>query len=66
MPNTGTSLTSLAERLKAKTEQERQEMENLTQQQFSALSESLRQSSQNVLSTTEAAILHQLGKLILQ
>ncbi|WP_051257978.1 hypothetical protein [Desulfovibrio cuneatus] len=63
MPNTGTSLTSLAERLKAKTEQERQEMEILTQQQFSALSESLRQSSQNALSTTEAAILHQLGKL---
>ena len=38
-------------------------MESLTRQQFSALSESLRQSSQNALSTTEAAILAQLGNL---
>ena len=63
MQNTGTSLASLAERLKAKTEQERQEMENLTQQQVNALSESLRQSSQNALSTTEGAILSRLASL---
>lgn len=63
MRNIGTSVSSLAERVKAKAEQERQEMENLTRQQFSALSESLRQSSQNALSTTEDAILVQLGNL---
>ncbi len=63
MQNIGTSASSLAERVKAKAEQERQEMENLTRQQFSALSESLRQSSQNALSITEAAILAQLGNL---
>lgn len=63
MQNIGTSASSLAERVKAKAEQERQEMENLTRQQFSALSESLRQSSQNALNTTEAAILAQLGNL---
>ncbi len=57
MESNGTSLNSLAERIKAKTEQERQEMETLTRQQFSALSESLRQSSKTALSTTEAAIL---------
>ena len=63
MQNIGTSASSLAERVRAKAEQERQEMESLTRQQFSALSESLRQSSQNALSTTEAAILAQLGNL---
>lgn len=63
MQNIGTSASSLAERVRAKAEQERQEMERLTQQQFSDLSESLRQSSQNALSTTEAAILAQLGNL---
>ncbi len=63
MQNIGTSASSLAERVRARAEQERQEMENLTRQQFSALSESLRQSSQNALSTTEAAILAQLGNL---
>ena len=63
MQNSGTSASSLAERVRAKAEQERQEMESLTRQQFSALSESLRQSSQNALSTTEAAILAQLGNL---
>lgn len=63
MQNIGTSASSLAERVKAKAEQERQEMESLTRQQFSALSENLRQSSQNALSTTEAAILAQLGNL---
>ena len=63
MQNSGTSASSLAERVRAKAEQERQEMESLTRQQFSVLSESLRQSSQNALSTTEAAILAQLGNL---
>lgn len=63
MQSIGTSANSLANRVRAKAEQERQEMESLTRQQFSALSESLRQSSQNALSTTEAAILDQLGNL---
>lgn len=63
MQNIGTSTFSLAERVRAKAEQDRQEMESLTRQQFSALSESLRQSSQNALTTTEAAILAQLGNL---
>ena len=63
MQNIETSASSLAERVRAKAEQERQEMESLTRQQFSALSESLRQSSQSALSTTEAAILAQLGNL---
>ena len=63
MQSIGTSASSLAERVRARAEQERQEIENLTRQQFSALSESLRQSSQNALSTTEAAILAQLGNL---
>ena len=63
MQNIGTSASSLAERVRVKAEQERQEMESLTRQQFSALSESLRQSSQNALTTTEAAILAQLGNL---
>ena len=63
MPNTGNSLASLAERLKAKTEQDRQELEALTRQQFDALSESLRQSSTAALNTTEAAIQDALGQL---
>lgn len=63
MPNTGNSLASLAERMRAKTEQDRQELEALTRQQFDALSKSLRQSSAAALSTTEAAIQEKLGKL---
>ena len=63
MPNTGNSLTSLAERMRAKTEQDRQELEALTRQQFDALSKSLRQSSTAALRTTEAAIQEKLGKL---
>ena len=62
MQNTG-SLNSLAERLKAKTEQEQQAMEALTRQQFDALSKSLNESSQNALNTIEAAILGQLANL---
>lgn len=56
-------MNSLVEKVKAKTERERQEIEALTRQQFSILSESLRQSSQNALSTTEAVILAQLANL---
>jgi hypothetical protein len=56
MQNTG-NLTSLAKRIKAKTEQEQRELETLTRQQFNALSKSLSESSKNALSTTEAAIL---------
>ena len=63
MPNTGNSLASLAERMRAKTEQDRQELEALTRQQFNALSESLRQSSTAALRTTEAAIQDKLGTL---
>ena len=63
MPNTGNSLTSLAERMRAKTEQDRQELEALTRQQFDALSKSLRQSSAAALRTTEAAIQEKLGTL---
>lgn len=50
------SLTTLAERLKAKTEQERQEAETLIRQNFTALSQSLSASSKDALHTTEAAI----------
>ncbi|MDQ7832329.1 MAG: hypothetical protein RDU30_11380 [Desulfovibrionaceae bacterium] len=63
MPNTGNSLASLAERMRAKTEQDRQELEALTRQQFNALSESLRQSSAVALRTTEVAIQEKLGTL---
>ncbi|EKO39936.1 MAG: hypothetical protein B193_1346 [Solidesulfovibrio magneticus str. Maddingley MBC34] len=63
MSNTGNSLASLAERMRAKTEEDRQELEALTRQQFNALSESLRQSSAVALRTTEAAIQEKLGTL---
>ena len=62
MQNTG-NLNSLTEKLKAKTERERQDMEALTRQQFDALSRSLHESSTTALNTTEAAILHQLTNL---
>lgn len=62
MQNTG-NLHSLAEKMKARAEQERQEIETLTRQQFSALQQSLSESSKNALSTTEAAILGQLTHL---
>ena len=57
------NLSTLAQRIKAKTEQGRQEIEALTQQQFSVLQRNLSESSKNALSTTEAAILAQLGNL---
>ena len=62
MQNTG-NLNTLTEKLKAKTERERQEIEALTRQQFDSLSQSLRESSKTALDTTEAAILHQLANL---
>ena len=62
MQNTG-NLNSLAEKLKAKTNQERREMEALTRQQFDTLSQSLRESSKVALDTTEAAILRQFASL---
>ncbi|SBW05774.1 conserved hypothetical protein [uncultured delta proteobacterium] len=62
MQNTG-NLNSLAEKMKARTEQDRQELETLTRQQFSALQQSLSESSKNALSITEAAILSQLSSL---
>ncbi|WP_246197864.1 hypothetical protein [Solidesulfovibrio aerotolerans] len=49
--------------MRAKTEQDRQELEALTRQQFDALSKSLQQSSTAALRTTEAAIQEKLGKL---
>ena len=62
MQNNG-NLNSLAERMKAKAEQEQQELEALTRQQFSALQQSLSELSKNALSTTEAAIQRQLTSL---
>lgn len=62
MQNTG-NLNSLTEKLKAKTELERQQMEYLIRQQFDALSQNLRETSKIALSTTEAAILHHLTNL---
>lgn len=55
------SLTTLAERLKAKTENERREAETLIRQSFAALSQSLSASSKDALHTTETAILHSLS-----
>jgi hypothetical protein len=63
MPNTGTSLTSLAERLKTKTEREAQEMEALTRQQFESLNRNLAESSKNALSATENAIRKSMSSL---
>jgi hypothetical protein len=56
MESNGTSLSSLAERLRTKTEKDAQEIESLTRQQFDSLSRSLAESSQNALNTTENAI----------
>ncbi|MCL1916140.1 MAG: hypothetical protein FWG17_05490 [Desulfovibrionaceae bacterium] len=62
MQNTG-NLTSLAERIRAKTEQDAQEIENLTRQQFENLSRSLSASSKTALSTTENAIRSSIAEL---
>ncbi len=69
MQNTGKSagsnpnLSTLTERLRAKAEQERQEIETMTRQQFNALQESLSASLQNALSITEAATKERLSNL---
>ena len=62
MQSTG-NLNTLAERMKARAEQEQQELEDLTRQQFSALQQSLSELSKNAISTTEAAIQRQLSSL---
>ena len=62
MQNTG-NLTTLAERIKAKTEQDAQEFESLTRQQFESLNRSLSASSKNALSTTENAILKSIADM---
>ncbi len=49
--------------MKARAEQEQQELEALTRQQFSALQQSLSESSKNALSTTEAAILNGIADM---
>ena len=62
MQNTG-NLTTLAERIRAKTEKDAQEIESLTRQQFESLSRSLSESSKNALSTTENAIRSSIAEL---
>jgi hypothetical protein len=63
MPNNGTSLLSLAERIKARTEKDTQEIETLTRQQFESLSRSLSESSKNALASTESVILKNIAEL---
>jgi hypothetical protein len=62
MQNTG-NLTTLAERIRAKTEQDAKEIESLTRQQFESLSRSLSESSRTALSTTENAIRSSIAEL---
>ena len=62
MRNTG-NMTSLAERIRARTEQDAQEVESLTRQQFESLSRSLAESSKTALSTTENAIHNSIAEL---
>ena len=57
------NLTSLAERIRAKTEQDAQEIESLTRKQFESLSKSLSASSKAALSTTESAIHSNIAEL---
>jgi hypothetical protein len=57
------SLHTLTERIRAKTERDAQEIENLTRQQFADLSRSLAASSKNALSTTESAILNSMSSI---
>jgi hypothetical protein len=63
MENNGTSLQSLAERIRAKTEQDAQEIESLTRQQFENLSRNLSASSKNALNTAEIAIRNSIAEL---
>lgn len=63
MPSNGNSLKTLAEKMKARTERERQELEELTEQQFETLKMNLTALSKNALTTTEGVILSQLANL---
>ena len=57
------NLTSLAERIRAKTEQDAQEIESLTRKQFESLSRNLSASSKTALSTTESVIHSNIAEL---
>ena len=57
------SASSLAEKLRARTEKERQETETLFQENFHALQQHLQASSKSALATTENAILESLAQL---
>ncbi len=57
------SASSLAEKLWARTEKERQATEALFQENFHALQQHLQASSKNALATTENAILESLAQL---
>jgi hypothetical protein len=63
MESNGTSLLSLAERLRARTERDTQEIESLTRQQFESLGRSLAESSKNALDTTESVIHNSMSNL---
>ena len=62
MQNNG-SLHTLTERIRAKTEQDAQEIERLTRKQFESLSKSLAESSKNALDTTENVIRSSIAEL---
>ena len=62
MRNNG-NLHTLAERIRAKTERDAQEIESLTRQQFESLSRSLSESSKNALNTTESVIRNSIAEL---
>lgn len=57
------SASSLAEKLWARTEKERQATEALFQENFHALQQHLQASSKSALATTENAILESLAQL---
>lgn len=57
------SASSLAEKLRTRTEKERQATEALFQENFHALQQHLQASSKNALATTENAILESLAQL---
>jgi hypothetical protein len=63
MESNGTSLRSLTDRIREKTEQDAREIESLTWKQFDSLSKSLAESSQNALNTTESAIRNSMSSL---
>ena len=57
------SASSLAEKLRARIEKERQEIEALFQEKFHDLQQHLQASSKNALATTEHAITESLAQL---